>query len=270
VVTFRPHRNRLDSGLGQQIPQGDFQMTIHTRAGAVCLQSMPKLRRTPVAVAIAMVLGSAQVAWSADAAGAEVAELTEVTITGTRIRTVTGMDTPTPVTALGVDELLTMSPNSVTEALVQLPQFSSSATAENFGGVTNGFFTSPGGGSLNLRGIGSNRTLTLLDGRRMPSATIFGGPDINTFPDQLLRRIETVTGGASAAYGTDAVSGVVNYILDTDYQGVRASAQVGRSERGDGDSQRYSFSVGHALTDRMHMLFSASYMEQEAINQTGS
>src|SRR5690606_23103564 len=183
---------------------------------------------------------------------------------------VTGMDTPTPVTALGVDELLTMSPNSVTEALVQLPQFSSSATAENFGGVTNGFFTSPGGGSLNLRGIGSNRTLTLLDGRRMPSATIFGGPDINTFPDQLLRRLETVTGGASAAYDTAAVSGVVIYIPDTDHEAARGVGQVGRSPRGDGDRPRSSCSVGHALTDRMHARFYASYMEQELINPTGN
>ena len=221
-------------------------------------------------MAIAVALAGSQAAWSAEAAGQEVRELGEVTVTGTRIRTVTGMDTPTPVTAVAVEELLTMSPNSVTEALVQLPQFASSATAENFGSLSNGFFSSPGGGSLNLRGVGSNRTLTLLDGRRMPPATIFGGPDINTFPDQLLRRIETVTGGASAAYGTDAVSGVVNYILDTDFQGVRFGAQTGRSERGDGASQRYSFSVGQALGERAHLLFSASYMKQNPINQTGN
>lgn len=245
-------------------------MTIQSRAGAARLRSMALARGTPVALAIAVALAGSQAAWSAEATGQEVRELGEVTVTGTRIRAVTGMDTPTPVTAVAVEELLTMSPNSVTEALVQLPQFSSSATAENFGSLSNGFFSSPGGGSLNLRGVGSNRTLTLLDGRRMPPATIFGGPDINTFPDQMLRRIETVTGGASAAYGTDAVSGVVNYILDTDFEGVRAGAQFGRSERGDGANQRYSFSVGHALTDRMHMLFSASYMNQDAINETGN
>lgn len=243
-------------------------MFIHSRAGAARLHSFPLLRRTPVALAIGLALCAPQYALSQDAEGTE-AELEEVTITGTRIRTVTGMDTPTPVTALVAEELLTMSPMSVTDALVELPQFSNSATAENFGGVANGFFVSPGGGSLNLRGVGSNRTLTLLDSRRMPSATIFGGPDINTFPDQLLRRIETVTGGASAAYGTDAVSGVINYILDTDFEGARASAQFGRTERGDGESQRYSLSLGHALTDRMHVLFSASYMNQDAINQTG-
>lgn len=245
-------------------------MTIQSRADAVRLRSMALVRRTPVALAIAVALAGSQGAGAAEGGPEQVRELNEVTVTGTRIRAVTGMDTPTPVTAVAVEELLTMSPNSVTEALVQLPQFAASATAENFGGITNNFFSSPGGGSLNLRGVGSNRTLTLLDGRRMPPATIFGGPDINTFPDQLLRRIETVTGGASAAYGTDAVSGVVNYILDTGFQGVRASAQFGRSERGDGANQRFSFSVGQALGERAHLLFSASYMKQRAINHTGN
>lgn len=242
------------------------------------LEGAPRLprsrcfRRTPVAVAIGLAVCTTvpALAGEATSSGAEGAtELDEVTVTGSRIRNVSGMDTPTPVTALAVDEILTMSPVSVTDALVQLPQFAGSATAENFGSPTNNFFSSPGGGSLNLRGVGSNRTLTLLDGRRMPPASIFGGPDINTFPDQLLRRIETVTGGASAAYGTDAVSGVVNYILDTDFQGARASAQFGRSDRGDGANQRYSLSLGHALGERAHLLLSAGYMKQDAINQTG-
>jgi iron complex outermembrane receptor protein len=238
-------------------------MSISMRTGASRLRSAALLRRSPVAAAVALAMCAAPLP-AAETEGA--LELEEVTVTGTRIRAVTGMDTPTPVTAVAVDEIVAMSPVSVTEALVQLPQFAASATAENFGGPANNFFSSPGGGSLNLRGVGSSRTLTLLDGRRMPPASIFGGPDINTFPDQMLRRIETVTGGASAAYGTDAVSGVVNYILDTDFQGIRASAQFGQSDRGDGANQRYSFSLGHALTEKLHLLFSAGYMKQDAIN----
>lgn len=188
-------------------------MSIHTRAGAARLQSLSLLRRTPVALAIGLALCAPQFALAQEEAEAE--ELEEVTITGTRIRVVTGMDTPTPVAALSADELLAISPTSVTAALVSLPQFAASATAENFGvSLNNNFFSSPGGGSLNLRGIGSKRTLTLLDSRRVVPGTAFGGPDINMFPDQMLRRVETVTGGASAAYGTDAVSGVVNYVLD--------------------------------------------------------
>ena len=89
---------------------------------------------------------------------------------------------------------------------------------------------------LNLRGLGTKRTLTLLDSRRMVPSTAYGGPDVNLFPEQVLLRVEAVTGGASASYGTDAVSGVVNYILDTKMNGFRASAQTGFSERGDGRS----------------------------------
>jgi iron complex outermembrane recepter protein len=194
-------------------------------------------------------------------------ELTEITVTGSRIAQAVGMTTPTPVAAVSAEELAAIAPASITEALVKLPQFYNSPTAENFGnvGAGNGFFQSPGGGSLNLRGIGAKRTLTLLDGHRMVSSTAFGGPDINMFPDQMLKRVEAVTGGASAAYGTDAVSGVVNFILDTKFEGLRASAQAGISDRRDGENEQYSLSFGHALSDRSHVLFSASYSHQDDI-----
>lgn len=225
-------------------------------------------RRNQVAMAICVALLAAQVTQGAEERQ-ESSDLGEVTVTGSRIRQAVGMETPTPVTAISINELQTMAPASISEAMTQLPQFFNSQTAENFGSLANGFFTSPGGGALNLRNIGTSRTLTLLDGRRMPAASIFGVPDINTFPDQLMARVETVTGGASAAYGTDAVSGVVNYILDTKLEGFRASAQAGQSDRGDGANQKYSFAMGHQLGDKAHILLSASHSSQTAINHTG-
>lgn len=192
-------------------------------------------------------------------------ELEEVTITGSRINTVSGMDTPTPVAAIGAAELAAMSPGALTEAMSQIPQFYFSATAANFNTGQNGFFLSPGGGSLNLRGVGSKRTLTLLDGRRIVPASIYGGPDINMFPETMLRTVETVTGGASAAYGTDAVSGVVNYILDTRFEGFRAHAQTGQTTRGDGDNAEYSLAFGTRLGDRTRLLFSAELARQDPI-----
>jgi iron complex outermembrane recepter protein len=193
--------------------------------------------------------------------------LEEITVTGSRIQQATGMSTPTPVAALSVTELQAMAPLSITQALTQLPQFAGqSATTENFGGTSpGGFFQSPGAGSLNLRGLGTKRTLTLLDGRRMVPATAFGGPDINLFPEQVLGRVEAVTGGASASYGTDAVSGVVNYILDTNMNELRASAQTGFSERGDGKSQKYTLAFGSDLGSRSHILFSAGYTTRDDI-----
>ncbi len=219
-----------------------------------------------VVAAVALALGTSP----ARAAQEDQVELEEVSVTGSRIRQAVGMDTPTPVTAISMTELQTMAPSSITEAMIQLPQFFNSQTAENFGSLANGFFASPGGGALNLRSIGTQRTLTLLDGRRMPAASIFGVPDINTFPDQLMARVETVTGGASAAYGTDAVSGVVNYILDTKFDGMKASAQFGQSDRGDGANQKYSLAVGHQLGEKTHLLFSAGHSKQSPINSTGN
>jgi outer membrane receptor protein involved in Fe transport len=201
------------------------------------------------------------------AADAEGETLAEVTVTGSRIQLPAGMTTPTPVAELTVTELQSMQPSSITAALTQLPQFAGqSATSENFGQLASGgFFNSPGGGSLNLRGLGTKRTLTLLDARRMVPSTAYGGPDINLFPEEVLKSIEVVTGGASAAYGTDAVSGVVNYILDTSMNGFRASAQTGFSELGDGQSQKYTMAFGSDIGEKAHVLFSASYNTRDEI-----
>jgi iron complex outermembrane receptor protein len=216
-----------------------------------------------IAVGTTLIVSGNALAAEAQASADE--ELTEITVTGSRISQAVGMTTPTPVTAISVEELLAVSPTSVTQALTQLPQFAFSATAENFGGASNGFFASPGGGSLNLRGVGAKRTLTLLDSRRVVPATAYGGPDINMFPEQMLQRIEAVTGGASAAFGTDAVSGVVNYILNTKFEGFRASAQTGFTDRRDGNNSKYSIAFGNALGDRSHLLFSAGYERQAEI-----
>ncbi|HYP79486.1 MAG TPA: TonB-dependent receptor plug domain-containing protein, partial [Steroidobacteraceae bacterium] len=243
------------------------------KAGAVAhLQNGFACRKSPIALAIGLAIFGAHAVLAAEPAATaavskDAGELGEVTVTGSRIKTAVGMETPTPVAALSANELQAMAPASITEALTQLPQFAGvSATAETFGNLgAGGFFNSPGGGSLNLRGIGSKRTLTLLDGRRMVSSTAYGGPDISMFPDQVLRRVETVTGGASASYGTDAVSGVVNYILDTNFDGVRASAQTGFSDRGDAQNQKYSLAVGHSLGEKLHVLFSAGFSQQDDI-----
>ena len=229
-------------------------------------------RKSPIVLAIGLAIFGSHAAVAAEPAASkapsrDAGELAEVTVTGSRIQQAVGMTTPTPVAALSATELQAMAPASITQALTQLPQFSGvSATAENFGNLgAGGFFNSPGGGSLNLRGIGTKRTLTLLDGRRMVPATAYGGPDISMFPDQILARVETVTGGASAAYGTDAVSGVVNYILDTNFEGLRASAQTGFSDHGDGKNQKYSLSVGHALGEKAHVILSAGFQQQDDI-----
>jgi outer membrane cobalamin receptor len=140
------------------------------------------------------------------AAEVEDEELAEIVVTGSRIAGDIGMAAPTPVTAVTAQELTTLSPSTLISALSQLPQFYANTNSD----VRSGFFGSPGSGNLNLRGLntgGSGRTLTLLDGRRVVPATGLGSVDINILPSVLVSRVETVTGGASAAYGTDAVAG---------------------------------------------------------------
>jgi outer membrane receptor protein involved in Fe transport len=206
-----------------------------------------------MAVMLALAVSGAAVAQEAE-------QLEEVTVTGTRIQQ-SGMTTPTPVTTVTIGELQAMAPGTLAEGMAQIPQFYASTTTAN----TAGFFTTPGAGNLNLRGLATKRTLTLLDGRRVVSSTIYGGPDINLFPENMLARVESVTGGASAAYGTDAVSGVVNFILDTDFDGFRANLQSGETGEGDNQSTEVSVSGGFPIGERTHMLISGEAYEQDGV-----
>lgn len=182
-----------------------------------------------------------------------------IVVTGSRLIT-TGMDSPVPVTAVKAEELEAMDPTALINSVSQLPQFYGNQTPNN-----SAFFTRGGTGNLNLRGLGVNRTLTLLNGRRFPSSSAFGGVDINLFPEAMIKSIETTTGGASAAYGTDAVAGVVNFILDTDYTGLELDLQGGITQRGDAKSYQGSLSWGTNLGDRGHFEISGSYANQDGI-----
>lgn len=186
----------------------------------------------------------------------------EILVTGSRLRT-SGIDMPNPVTVVTKDELSVIAPTNLIEGLSELPQFYLSSTTQN----PSPFFTSDGAGSLNLRGLNSKRTLQLLNGRRVVQSTIFGGPDINLFPSNVIRTVETVTGGATAAYGTDAVAGAVNFILDTDFEGFKANVSGGANDNGDGNHYETSFAAGFALgkDDKTHLLVSLEKAEQDPI-----
>jgi len=186
----------------------------------------------------------------------------EIVITGSRIR-LDGMNTPNPVTVVTPEQLKLTAPTTLIEGMAELPQFYQSNTTTN----TGGFFTTPGAGSLNLRGLQNKRTLTLLGGRRVVPSTIYGGPDINLFPENILRTVETVTSGATATYGTDAVAGVVNFIVDTDFKGVKAEVQTGETDRGDNKNNKVSVSAGFAFGEngKTHFLVSGETFSQDAI-----
>ena len=184
----------------------------------------------------------------------------EIIVTGSRLRT-SGMDMPSPVTVVTREEVSIIAPTNLVEGLAELPQFYGSNTTQNPGNL----FVTEGAGSLNLRGLQSKRTLQLLNGRRVVQSTIFGGPDINLFPENVIRSVETVTGGASAAYGTDAVAGAVNFILDTDFEGFKANVSGGENDLGGGDHYEASFGAGFAFGDNTHLLVSLERSDQDPI-----
>jgi len=235
----------------------------------ISMDHRTRLRRAFAGSASAAVLAL----WAAPAAAQDVPEDEAATadgggedggeaiyVTGSRLA-VTGMDTPVPVTSVQADELEAMDPSSLIASLSQLPQFYGNQTPNN-----SAFFTRSGTGTLNLRGLGVNRTLTLLNGRRFPASSAFGGVDINVFPEAMIRGIETTTGGASAAYGTDAVAGVTNFLLDTDFEGLEVSLQGGITSRGDNESYDAEVAWGTSIGDRGHVLLSATYAKTKGIH----
>jgi iron complex outermembrane recepter protein len=210
-------------------------------------------RNTLIHRAVALALAAA--AYGAAPAYAQEQESTEavseVVITGSRIIR-EGMSSPTPVTALTSEELLQNNPQSLSQALSELPSMTNSTTPQSMGGRS----TLGPGSFLNLRNLGTNRNLVLLDGRRVVPSNIAGNTDINLLPQGLVSNISVVTGGASAAYGSDAVAGVTNFILNTRYEGLKFDANLGGSSHDfDGQSKRAAVAWGDAFLDnRLHLI----------------
>jgi iron complex outermembrane recepter protein len=179
-----------------------------------------------------------------DAATEAAVDQGEIVVTGTRLQN-GGFLAPTPVTVLGQQTFEQRAPSSVSDVVNDLPAFRQTATnTQNQRGNGNG-----GQNRVDLRGLGSERTLVLVDGRRHVPTNLTGTLDTNMIPTPLVERIEVVTGGASAAYGSDAVSGVVNFILKDHVEGVHITAQSGISQQGDNSEQTVSFSTGATFAD---------------------
>jgi outer membrane receptor protein involved in Fe transport len=187
----------------------------------------------------------------------------DIIVTGSRLVT-NGGSAPTPVTVLTQNELLQRAPASLPDALNTLPGFTGSGSPAK-SAVSNPA-TARTANSLNLRDLGPVRVLTLLDGQRLPPEGATGLVDASLVPQMLIQGIDIVTGGASAAYGSDAVSGVVNFRLNKTYEGLGFLAQAGVAERGDYASRRLGFVAGHSFLDgRLHIEGSAEYYQNDGI-----
>ncbi len=193
--------------------------------------------------------------------GGDAAPETEIVVTSSRIRGAMG---PNPVTSISNSQLTTLSPQSVPAGLAKLPIFQ---PVKSSGSASDGGYQ-PTGNYLDLWGLGPIRTLVLLNGHRGGPTYYDGTVDINTLPQLLVRRVEVVTGGASAVYGSDAVAGVANVILDHRFVGVKAVAQGGVSTYGDGGSVRLGFANGFDIGERSHFEWSAEYYRRDPIIAT--
>jgi outer membrane receptor protein involved in Fe transport len=190
-----------------------------------------------------------------------VANIEEIVVTGSRV-VANGNQAPTPVTVLATERLMETSPSNIPDALQRLPQFASQIGNRNIGAAgANGT-----GNYLSLRQFGSNRNLVLLDGSRLPPTAANGSVDTNVVPQSLIQRVEIVTGGASAVYGSDAVTGVINFIIDKNFTGVKLNSQIGISTYGDGTSWRVGGAVGTPVFGgRGHIVASYDHYEIKGI-----
>lgn len=195
------------------------------------------------------------------AAAASDSSLEVVTVTASRVRR-DGYEAPTPTTVLDADSLTLRRPDTLADLLSDLPQMRN-ATNERSGGVD--FGQSAGRGFVNLRGLGTNRTLVLLDGMRVVSNDLSGDRDILSLPSALISRVDVVTGGASSLYGSDAVAGIVNFILDSRFTGLKATVEGGTSGYADATERKLSAAWGGDLTDRWHLIASAEFFDKDGL-----
>jgi len=179
-----------------------------------------------------------------------------IVVTGTRIQR-PNLQSPVPITSISQQELTNQGQVSVGDALNDLPALRSTFSSQNSGR----FIGTAGQNFLDLRGLGTARTLTLVDGRRF----ITGSPgvfdvDVDAIPQDLIDRVDVVTGGESAVYGSDAVAGVVNFILKKDFDGFRIRGQGGESKYGDRPIDFISTTIGTNFADgRGNIAVNAEY-----------
>jgi outer membrane receptor protein involved in Fe transport len=201
--------------------------------------------------------GASLIALSVAAAFAPsaMAQENEVVVTGSRIVR-NGYSAPTPTTVLAIEEIQKTAPVNIANFVNQLPQLSATSTPRTGNAGTSG--GTNGINSLNLRSLGTNRTLVLLDGQRVAPVSTNGATDINNLPTALIQRVDVVTGGASAAYGSDAVAGVVNFVLNKKFEGVKGSTTAGITSRNDDRTFNAEVAFGAPiLAGRGHVLGSA-------------
>src|SRR5579862_3369950 len=187
----------------------------------------------------------------------ESAPLEELVVTGSRI-TAVGFTQPTPTTMLSAPEIEKVAEPNLFDAIAALPALQGSTGRTTFANSTSSGMQ--GLSSFSLRNLGTIRTLTLLDGQRVTPANVTGVADVSQFPQLLMKRVDVVTGGASASYGSDAIGGVVNFVTETKFEGFKANVEAGETTYQDDKNGTVQAAWGKAfLSNRLHVEVSGEY-----------
>ncbi len=226
-----------------------------------------------LASAISAVLAGTGAVQAQEAEPEQEPALEEVTVTGSRIAR-RDFIANSPIMTLEAARFEESSTIAMESVLNQMPQFVPAVT--QFQTVPNqtGLLSNdgdpgvtPSAATLSLRGLGSNRNLVLIDGRRAMPIDASMAVDINGIPSAAVARVETITGGASSVYGADAVAGVVNFVLKTDFEGFDLNAQYGITEEGDAEEQTISTLFGANFGDRSNVLIGMERYERGQVLQ---
>lgn len=188
----------------------------------------------------------------------------EIVVTGSRIRRDT-FSSPQPLSVVSAEAIRESGNTSIGDLLLEQPNINPATNSQN----SSGTLFLAGQTRADIRGLGPTRTLVLMDNRRLPfSDASSPAVDLNTIPSLMIERIETIAGGVSAIYGSEAISGVVNFIMKKEQDGLELDLQGGITERGDGEEGRYGFNYGKKFfDDKLSVLIGGEYASQDKIMQ---
>jgi iron complex outermembrane recepter protein len=216
--------------------------TTQLKTGSACIAVMGALLSMPV------------MAQDAEE-GAENEEA--IVVTGTRIKTA-GLESTSPISALGGEQIALQRAVTVEDFSSKMPQLAGGVNSTSVGSDAFGAQT------LDLRNLGQNRTLVLINGTRAVPFSFRNAVDVNAIPAPLLKRVDVLTGGAAAVYGADAVAGVVNFIINQDFEGIQASASY-RAVGGGGSQKSINLTGGLPLGDRGSIVGYAEYTDRDGL-----
>ncbi len=196
--------------------------------------------------------------------GADAVDVGEIVVTGSRIPRDT-FSSPQPLSVVTAESIRESGNTNIGEILLEQPNINPATNSQN----SSGTLFLAGQTRADIRGLGPTRTLVLMDGRRLPfSDASSPAVDLNTIPSLMVERIETIAGGVSAIYGSEAISGVVNFIMKKEQDGLEVDLQGGITQRGDGEEFRGGFNWGKKfLDDKLNVLVGGEYAKQDLIMQ---